>query len=171
MLIVFSATVLALHKPVLVPRAQLSLRAQLRASVFLQHGDELDALDTSDDWEAQLAEMRAWEASQKSTAPSAGSDGVDEEAHLGLGPDDDEETPEARSVRQLAEKQAAVLLSQIENSKGGAPADKRVMTSLEAVLGALGRLEDKVDSLNSKVEQLQVALKARSMGCFPGGKL
>jgi len=127
--------------------------------VCREDDNELDAEDTVDSWDAQMAEQAAWEAAMEKSrgGSSAGSDvnpetGVDEEAHFGLG-DDDDETPAERTMRQLAEKQASVMLSQFEASRAP-PENTRVMTSLSAVLTVLARLEDKVDRLSARVEAL-----------------
>ena len=121
--------------------------------------EEVDAMDTSDSWSAQEAEFAAWQAAQKkeSSAESVlgSGTGVDEDAHYDLG-GEDEEDPAARTLRQLSEKQAALMLSTIE-AKTTPTADKAILTSLEAVISTLNRLTDQVDRLSAKVDALQAA--------------
>lgn len=129
--------------------------------------DELDASQTSDAWDDQVADYQRWKAQQAAEAAASMESNlplalrfpdVDEEAHLDLGPagGDDEEDPNARMLRQLSEKQAQVMLDAIEG-KAGSSADKRVLTSLEAIISTLSKLSDKVDKLSSKLDKLQVA--------------
>jgi hypothetical protein len=127
--------------------------------------EELDAADTVDSWDAQLAEQAAWLAAQKAAkAPSAPPppaewDGaVDEDAHFGLDADDDEE-PSAAAARQLLEKQAALMLRGIEaQASASAPPSKAVLNSLEAVLNALTRLDERMRRLEAKVDGMRADL-------------
>lgn len=136
----------------------------LMASDDEDDGDALDAMDTVSDWDAELAEMKAWEASQRASKPASDDPFVvDEDAHLGLG-DDDDEDPAALALRQMTEKQAALMLNRIEGqSVQAAPSDKAVLTSLEAVLNALAVLGDKVDYLTAKVDKLSAAQPAATV--------
>lgn len=111
--------------------------------------DELDAADTTSSWEEELAESKAWQAKQ---APADEAWAVDEEAHLGLD-DDDDEPRDDMLRRQLAEKQAALMLDALEGEKGAAE-EPRVLESLKAVLSSLSRLEQKLDRLEKKVDGL-----------------
>ena len=79
------------------PQQMTGVRCYRTAPVLAQldDDDELDAMDTVSDWDAELAEMKAWEAAQQKTQPpdvgaffDSGT-GVDEDAHLGLGDDGD----------------------------------------------------------------------------------
>lgn len=139
--------------------------------------DELDAFDTSDSWDEQEAAEAAWKAAQQAEAsasatPSGKSSldegtGVDEDAHLGLG-DDDDESPEEIKLRQQAEKQAAIMLRQIQSNAaavGGSPGldTQRLMTSLGSVLRAIGRLSDKLDDISEKVDALQAASNSATL--------
>ena len=126
--------------------------------------DELDASQTSDAWDDQVADFQRWKAQQAAEAAASIESNlplalrfpdVDEEAHLDLGRDD-EEDPNARMLRQLSEKQAQVMLDAMEG-KAGSSADKRVLTSLEAIISTLSKLSDKVDKLSSKLDKLQLA--------------
>lgn len=128
--------------------------------------DESDdpAFDGCDDWDAQLAEQKAWEESMaskmggKNTAtPAAKGDGdfvpVNEEAHFGLD-DDDNETDVQRSIREQAEKEARLIIERA-TAASSPTEDSRIMTSLEAVLNTMMRLEGKVDKLTAQVQQLK----------------
>jgi len=81
-----------------------------RGCATMLSGDELDALDTSDSWEAQAEAERLWLENQKEQQkkeqrsepdePYRAEWRVDEDAHLGLGDDgDDMELADWRSVR------------------------------------------------------------------------
>jgi len=116
--------------------------------------DELDALDTVESWDDELAAQRAWEASQAQQGGTLDSaTGVDEEAHLGLD-DDDDETEAERILRQVTEKQAAFLQGQAASSEP----DKRVLTSLEAVLSTMMRLNDQIQQLSKEVAELKAVV-------------
>jgi hypothetical protein len=144
---------LRLHRPSLSSR---------RSPLLMQDDDELDAEDTVDSWDAQMAEMEAWTKSQRKADAASILDsdtGVDEEAHYDLGGDpDDDDLPDWRDV--MAEKQAMSLLGRYsaptQAAESAAPArdDKKLLTSLEAVLNAMNRLSDKVDALSAKVDAL-----------------
>ena len=137
--------------------------------------DELDALEGCDSWEEQMAEQAMWEAEmakKQSTPPKntfgsgnemSGNDNaavpVDESAHLGLG-DDDDETPAEIAARQIAEKKASEFYTRVTAS-AAVPETKRLMTSLEAVLNSMMRLETKVEKLTTKVDNLQAKLDKR----------
>jgi hypothetical protein len=135
---------------------------------------ELDADDTVSSWDEQLAEMRAWEeANMKQTSVDAGLSEeahVDEEAHFGFG--DDDETSEERAMRQLAEKQASLMLGRME---GNSPADsggtamemKRMLTSIEAVLNAVERLSERLDVVSAKVDKVHASLAGEAAGGAP----
>jgi len=145
-----------------------SMPPRCRSPLLMASDDEdedaLDAMDTVSDWDAELAEMKAWEASQKASEPAPDDPFVvDEDAHLGLG-DDDDEDPAAQALRQITEKQAALMLNRIEGqSAQAAPSDKAVLTSLEAVLNALAVLGDKVDHLTTKLDNLSAAQPAATV--------
>ena len=159
------------------PRAACAPRLQLPfiPPDFDQNddGDELDALEGGDSWEQQLAEQKAWEermALEKAgnTAPPPEEDApvapapvapasddsmvfVDESAWF-----DDEADVEAeadRVARQKMEKAAAETLSRAQTA-APLPNEKRLMTSLEAVLNTMVRLETKLDKLTKKVDAL-----------------
>ena len=153
--------------------AALRLRQDLLRAQSNDDDDALDAMDTSDAWDDQLAEQRAWEAAMAAknkpketpapAPPAADSSRWDGEIDESAWFDEaDDESDKDRVARQLAEKQASLLLSRIEGSGGAAtagaviadgPSTKRVMTSLESVLNAISRLSDKVDALSDKVDR------------------
>ena len=130
---------------------------------------ELDAEDTTDSWESQLAEQAAWMAAQNKQQGKADVaaaevwDGeVDETAWFDEEDDEDDQT---RIERQEAEKQLALLLGRIEKAGGKSPVastappdNAKVMLSLKSVLSGMMRLEEKIDDLNEKVDKL---LKAK----------
>ena len=140
--------------------------------------DELDAWDFGDSWEQQEAEQRAWEErmaaekegakATKATPPADRPPPVnvvddDFEANAGAYFDDEVEVEadSDRAARQLAEKFAAEALMKAQ-AASAAPSDKNVMTSLEAVLATMARLETKVDKLTAKVDLL--AMQPPSIG-------
>eukprot|EP00746_Dinoflagellata_sp_MGD_P011985 gnl/MRDRNA2_/MRDRNA2_125363_c0_seq1.p1 gnl/MRDRNA2_/MRDRNA2_125363_c0~~gnl/MRDRNA2_/MRDRNA2_125363_c0_seq1.p1 ORF type:complete len:346 (+),score=93.58 gnl/MRDRNA2_/MRDRNA2_125363_c0_seq1:63-1100(+) len=174
------------------PRFPVTLRSSTSGRPGKREDDdELDAMDTSDAWEDQIAEMRAWEASQKQQASagqqqevvpmpkSSADDQWDGEVDEGAWFDDEaeDEDPKERAARQLAEKQAAELLARIESTRGGsvspseaaqAVSPDRVMTSLESILNAIASLNQKVDAMdakiNAKLDRLSKAAPATSDG-------
>ena len=104
-------------------RAPLACRTSTLAALS-DDDEELDAEDTVDSWDAQLAEMEAWAAQQKAQETSSDASsildsdtGVDEDAHFGLGDDDDDEDAAGRALRQLTEKQASLVLRRIEEQQ------------------------------------------------------
>jgi len=134
----------------------------------LDENDEIDALDTSDSWESQMAEQRLWQVEQVAKDIDQQANladwAVDEGAHLGLGddaaPDEDKVTPD--TVEDFKQKLVDMeVLNQVRSAAGGAPgaadnelSNKRVLTSLESVIGQLIRLDKKLDALTSKVDKL-----------------
>lgn len=176
----------ALHPGWHVPTLA-SPRLRAAGKLHMQMGEEdpgeLDASDTTDSWESQMAEQEAWLAAQKKkSAPPASPvvggaastpmwDGeVDEDAYFDEEDDEDDAT---RVQRQAAEKQASIMLARIEaagggnvlvGAKRGGPDNAKVMTSLSSILTAMMRLEEKVDALNGKVDQL---LEERKKGSGP----
>ena len=151
-------------------RAPLACRTSTLAALS-DDDEELDAEDTVDSWDAQLAEMEAWAAQQKAQETSSDASsildsdtGVDEDAHFGLGDDDDDEDAAGRALRQLTEKQASLVLRRIEEQQAAQspPSDKAVLTSLSAVLTSLNALTAKVDALTLKVDKLQQKMDSAS---------
>ena len=168
----FRAPALAPLRSPVAARAPI-VRAQFIPPIIESDDDddfELDDLEGCESWEEAMADQKRWEeemarknqqdgfgsGNEISTPVAAVSDfvPVDEQAHFDL--DDDDETPQERSIRQQAEKQAAVL---IERAQAAAtpPDMQRVMTSLEAVIATMMRLESKVDTLSKKVDALQTS--------------
>ena len=124
--------------------------------------DELDAMDTSDSWDDQLAMQEAWLAAQKkkqgqAAAPEPEADGldVDEEAHYDFTDPDDDDRPDWRDVRAgVVGKRASELsilsgvIGQRPSSPPPAPAAAPADTAaLEAVVRTLARLEEKIDRI------------------------
>lgn len=129
--------------------------------------EELDAMDTSDTWDAQLEAQRRWEADQaakKTERPQTNRADwyVDEEAHFGLG-DNAEHDDDLGGVENFKQKlMASELLNQVREAAGGASgsadnelSNKRILTSLESVISTLIRLNDKIDSVIAKLERME----------------
>lgn len=136
-----------------VSRSATSLRVTVPRLSDDEDYDELDALDTTESWDEELAQMEAWKASQeKKSAAELPLDDVDEEAWFD---EKDDEDPAARTLRQLSEKQAAMMLNAIEAKSPPSGSNKPVLTSLEAVITMLTRIEGKVDALSAKVAKLE----------------
>ncbi|KAL3907502.1 MAG: hypothetical protein SGPRY_010147 [Prymnesium sp.] len=116
--------------------------------------EELDAADTVSDWDEELAASEAFMASRKGRAGSG-----EVKASSPTPPADAMGNPVAEQLLQLAEQ--AKTRAMAEESSPPGPADaigtKRVLTSLEAVLSQLMRLEEKVDALSAKASTGQPA--------------
>ena len=123
------------------------------------HHQEVDALDTSDSWEDQLAEQQRWKSAQDAAAappPMPDEWGVDEEAHYDLGADSDDEWT------------AAELLDSVQRAAIGARVQvqtpDRTQESLKAVISQLARLEAKLDALTESVQKMAAAPAAAPAG-------
>lgn len=127
--------------------------------------DEIDAMDTSDSWESQLAALTTWQEAQtelpdKKTEASADWTSaavdwrIDEDAHLGLGDtgyDDDiggvEDFKQKLVASQLLDQVRTAAAAGGTGTGGEDGSNKRVLTALEGVLNALNRLDRKIDLL------------------------
>ena len=138
--------------PAGVVRARSVRRSSLPVAL-LDDDDELDAADTSDPWDAQIAEEAAWRASQA----GASDPHVDEEAHLGLGDDDDEPDDTAMSLLREIERRRNPLEPPAAGGGGDGETAKqlsRLLNSASSILSAVARLDEKVERLERKLEKL-----------------
>ena len=106
--------------------------------------DELDALDTSDSWEAQMQEEQMWKRKRRETTQSNYDSGVDEEAHFDIGDDSDDSWTAAELLDSVKVAAAAASDNNVH----------RTVESLKSIITILTRLEEKVDALSNKVQDL-----------------
>lgn len=159
-------------------RLQTTAAAARRAAVpvaderFDGFDDELDAMDTSDSWDEQLAMQEAWLAAQKkkqgkAADPEPEPDGltVDEEAHYDFDDPDDDDRPDWREVRGGVAGQRASELSILSGIVGqrqpspppaaapaAGPAADDIRVMLDAVVRTLARLEEKIDRIEEAMD-------------------
>ena len=123
-------------------------------------GEEMDAMDTSDSWDDQLAMQQAWLAAQKKTQgeapdPEPEADGlsVDEEAHYDFDEPGDNVGYDWRAVRAGVTGKRASELSILSGMIGRPPSSPPPAPAaadagtLEAVVRTLARLEEKIDRI------------------------
>jgi len=167
-------------------RTQACIQARRSVSLQMKLDDgEVDAYDTSDSWEEQLAAQRAWLAEEQKKAESAkgGQEGehVDESVHVGLGDGDSSQEDEdgfgaynAAAFRELEHARAAKLLRVVEAHQAERASDAAfepsaapsASTSDGADAAALKRLtvsfEAVISSLTrieSKVEEMSAKIQ------------